>query len=123
MRAGMSLRDRLVEGGKKIASSGVVLRLISNDRVMAVATGVMDARSRFSAARAPMAEALSILLKGNALPNIDPALEGDTEATGAPRRDAPHTEPVGQAGQNGVATNGKAHATTPPPAAGAGVVA
>ncbi len=72
----MSLRDRLMERGKQIASSGVVLRLISNDRVMAVATGVMDARGRLSAARAPMAEALSILLKGHALPNIDPALEG-----------------------------------------------
>ena len=35
----MSLRDRLVERGKQIASSGVVVRLISNDRVMAIATG------------------------------------------------------------------------------------
>jgi 8-amino-7-oxononanoate synthase len=81
----MTFRERLVAQGKKLASSGVVLRLISNDRVMAVATGVMDARTRLDAARAPMAEALSILLKGNALPNIDPALEGDTEATGVPR--------------------------------------
>jgi 8-amino-7-oxononanoate synthase len=99
----MSLRDRLVERGKRIAQSGVVLRLISNDRVMAVATGVMDARSRLDAARAPMAEALSILLKGHALSTIDPALEGETEATGA-ARPALH-EPA-----NGAARNGKAHA-------------
>ena len=100
--------------GKKIASSGVVLRLISNDRVMALATGVMDARGRFSAARAPMAEALSIILKGHALPNIDPALEGETEATGERRREpTPAAHPAaahnGHNGHNGVAANGKAH--------------
>lgn len=107
-----------MEGGKKIASSGVVLRLISNDRVMAVATGVMDARTRLSAAKAPMAEALSILLKGNALPTIDPALEGETEATGRPETAhrsngaaAPTpAQPVAHAGQNGAAVNGKGHA-------------
>src|SRR5262249_9313703 len=53
-------------------------------------------------ARAPFAEALGILLKGHALPTIDPALEGGTEATGAP--------------QNGVAVNGKAHVAAPAPA-------
>ncbi len=97
----MSLRDRLVERGKQIASSGVVLRLISNDRVMAVATGVMDAKNRFSAARGPASEALTILLKGHALPTIDPALEGEPDATGAPaaRRES-----------NGAAVNGQAHA-------------
>lgn len=79
----MSLRDRLVERGKQLASSGVVVRLISNDTVMRVATGVMDARSRLDAVRAPLSEAFSILLDGHALPNIDPALEGETEATGA----------------------------------------
>ncbi len=111
----MSLRDRLVERGKRIASSGVVVRLISNDRVMAVATGVMDARGRLAAARAPMAEALSILLKGHALPNIDPALEGDTEATGqrwgqGPQTPGRATRPAAkQNGHNGAA-NGSAHA-------------
>src|SRR5215468_3514480 len=114
----MSLRDRLVERGKKLASSGVVLRLVSNDRVMALATGVMDARSRLDAARAPFAEALGIVLKGHALPTIDPALEGETEATGAPRRERGSAggEP---AAQNGAAVNGKAHAPAAAPAAGA----
>jgi len=114
----MSLRDRLVERGKKIASSGVVLRLISNDRVMAVATGVMDARQRFAAARAPAAEALTILLKGHALPTIDPALEGEPDATGVPavKRET-----------NGAGVNGKAHANgreaTPHGGGGNGVAA
>jgi 8-amino-7-oxononanoate synthase len=106
----MSLKDRLVEGGKRIASSGVVLRLISNDRVMAVATGVMDARTRFSAAKAPMAEALSILLKGHALPTIDPALEGEPDATGTPAPKAKtngvatHAAPAGN-GMNGASAH------------------
>ncbi len=112
----MSLRDRLLERGKKIASSGVVLRLISNDRVMAVATGVMDARSRLEAARAPMAEAVSILLKGHALPTIDPALEGDTEATGHATRGAPGHEGA----VNGAAHNGKPHGAAHTPLAAAG---
>ena len=105
----MSLRDRLVERGKQIARSGVVVRLISNDRVMAVATGIMDARSRIDAAKAPMSEALSILLKGHALPNLDPALEGETEANGVTRQAPPGAPAHG--GGNGVALNGKAHLT------------
>jgi 8-amino-7-oxononanoate synthase len=78
----MGMKDRLVEQGKKLASSGVVMRLISNDGVMKVATGVMDARTRLRAAADHASEAWSILLNGHALPTIDPALEGDTEAKG-----------------------------------------
>ena len=78
----MSMKDRLVEQGKKLASSGPVVRLISNDGVMRVATGVMDARTRFSAAAEHASEAWNILVNGHAMPNIDPALEGDTEAKG-----------------------------------------
>jgi 8-amino-7-oxononanoate synthase len=78
----MSMKDRLVEQGKKLASSGPVVRLISNDGVMRVATGVMDARSRLSAAAEHASEAWNILINGHALPNIDPALEGETEAKG-----------------------------------------
>src|SRR5580704_1723959 len=81
----MTFRDRVVEQGKKIASSGVVLRLVSNDRVMRVATSVMDAKARLGAVRAPLAEAVSILVNGHALPNLDPALDGEPDATGAPR--------------------------------------
>jgi 8-amino-7-oxononanoate synthase len=108
----MSLRDRLLERGKKIASSGVVLRLISNDRVMAVATGVMDARGRLEAARAPMAEALTILLKGHALPTIDPALEGETEAMGHAPKPAGGHGGHEERGLNGSSLNGKSHAAS-----------
>jgi len=75
----MGLRNRLVEQGKKLASSSAVVRLISNDRVMKVATGFMDAGSRFDAAKEKAAEALSILVNGHVLPTIDPAIEGTGE--------------------------------------------
>ncbi|MFT3769025.1 MAG: aminotransferase class I/II-fold pyridoxal phosphate-dependent enzyme [Minicystis sp.] len=112
----MSLRDRLVERGKKLASTGAVLRLVSNDTVMRLATGVMDARARLEAARAPMNEAFSILINGHALPTIDPALEGEPDTTGVPAaRNGAVTRPAAEAhatnGANGA--NGKAHA---PPA-------
>jgi 8-amino-7-oxononanoate synthase len=112
----MSVREKLVEQGKKIASSGVVVRLISNDRVMAVATGFMDARSRIQAARGPLADAISILLKGHALPTIDPALEGDTEATGVPR--AKHV--VNGAGANGHAVVSPSPSASASPSASSG---
>lgn len=75
----MSLMNRLVEQSKKLASSETVVRLLSNDGVMKVATGLMDARSRLEAATEKASEALDILLHGHALPNIDPALDGDDD--------------------------------------------
>jgi 8-amino-7-oxononanoate synthase len=77
----MGVRDLLVDQGKKLASSSFVLRLISNDRVMKVATGVVDARSRLRAAAEKVAEARTILIEGHALPTIDPALDGEPEVT------------------------------------------
>jgi 8-amino-7-oxononanoate synthase len=108
----MTIRDRLVEQGKKIASSGVVMRLVSNDTVMRVATSVMDARTRIGAARGPLAEAVSILVNGHALPTIDPALEGEADATGKPRANgAAAPAPV----------NGAARPAAPAQANGAGL--
>jgi len=80
----MGVRDLLVDQGKKLASSSFVIRLISNDRVMKVATGVMDARSRFRAAAEKVAEAGTILVEGHGMPNIDPALDGEPEVTARP---------------------------------------
>jgi 8-amino-7-oxononanoate synthase len=70
----MSLRDRLTEGAKKMVASGPVLRFLSDDRVMRVTTGVMDARTRIETARGLAKEALLILRDGQAMPSIDPAL-------------------------------------------------
>ncbi len=79
----MSIKDRLVEQGKKLTTSGPFVRLVSNDSFMRVATGVMDAKNRLHAAAEHASEAWSILLNGHALPTIDPALEGEPDATGA----------------------------------------
>jgi 8-amino-7-oxononanoate synthase len=85
----MGVRDILVDQGKKLVSSPFVLRLMSNDRVMKVATGVMDARTRLRAAADKVAEAGSILLEGHALPTIDPALDGEPEIIAKPNGHAP----------------------------------
>ena len=78
----MGIKDRLVEQGKKITTSGTFVRLVSNDRVMRVATGIMDARGRLREAGEHASQAWSILLNGHALPTIDPALEGEPDVTG-----------------------------------------
>ncbi|WP_272459835.1 aminotransferase class I/II-fold pyridoxal phosphate-dependent enzyme [Polyangium jinanense] len=106
----MSVIDRL---GKKLSSSSAVMRLISNDRVMQVATGLMDARGRLEAAAERASEAWSILLNGHALPTIDPALDGGDDVVGAAGKSpAPAAKPA-EAKENGAATNGAAaHATT-----------
>src|SRR5215470_2228879 len=93
----MGIKERLAEQGKKITSSGAFVRLVGNDKVMRVATGVMDARSRVRAASERLNEAWSILLNGHELPTIDPALEGEADVTGKKT--------------NGHATNGASHST------------
>jgi 8-amino-7-oxononanoate synthase len=64
----MSLLERL-------GSSGLVLRLLSDDRVMKVTNGVMDAKNRLGAASELATQALVVLRDGHALPSIDPALD------------------------------------------------
>ncbi len=99
----MSIRDRLIERGKKAAASPRLTRMLTDDRVMRVAEGVLDAPSRLRAARRKAAEAWDVLVHGVALPNIDPALDDDPSdrveaapaaaSTGAAAR-APRATPV-----------------------------
>src|SRR4051794_30206218 len=99
----MSMKDRVVDQAKKLASSGVVVRAVSNDRVMRLATGGMDAENRLSAAAGRGGEAWDILVNGHALPNIDPSLdEGATVYAAPSRRSGPRNGASGE-----VATNGK----------------
>lgn len=104
----MGMRDRLVEQAKKLASSGIALRAVSNDRVMRIANGVMDARGRLRAAGERVAEAWDIVRNGYALPNIDPALDGGHvhEANGATKRGAANGAAAGHAAANGAARTG-----------------
>jgi 8-amino-7-oxononanoate synthase len=61
---------------ERIGSSSLVMRLLSDDRVMRVTNGVLDAKNRVSAAKDLATQALVVLRDGHALPTIDPALEG-----------------------------------------------
>ncbi|MGK4005679.1 aminotransferase class I/II-fold pyridoxal phosphate-dependent enzyme [Sorangium sp. So ce1036] len=104
----MSMKDRLVDQAKKLASSSTVVRVVSNDRVMRLATGVMDAKNRLRAARERAAEAWDILLNGHALPNIDPALDDEAGVHGA----APARAAAPRAAANGGALSTVEEATT-----------
>ncbi len=78
----MGVKDKIVTGGKKLAQRPSVMRLVSDDRVLKAAQGVMDARNRMKAA-------WKMLVNGHELPNIDPALDeavGENEAPAAPKR-------------------------------------
>ena len=78
----MSLKDILAEQGAKVVEKGQklvsekvlenpdVMRWVTDDRVMKVAEGLMDAPERLKAAA-------KILKEGYGLPNVDPALDED----------------------------------------------
>ncbi|WP_437784877.1 aminotransferase class I/II-fold pyridoxal phosphate-dependent enzyme [Sorangium sp. So ce1097] len=115
----MSMKDRLVDQAKKLASSSTVVRVVSNDRVMRLATGVMDAKNRLRAARERAAEAWDILLNGHALPNIDPALDDEAGVHGATPARAASPRPA--AGGAGLSVVEEAVSAKAPPAARAHV--
>lgn len=74
----MGFRDLIVDRSKKLVTTPSMLRLLSDDRVMKAAEGVLDARGRVSAA-------WRVLLEGHALPNVDPALDELPEDAAAPK--------------------------------------
>ncbi len=69
------------------------MRLISNDRVMKLTSGVLEARERFGEAAGYWREGMKVLVNGHALPNIDPSLDSDEAlgATSAPEAAPPKT--------------------------------
>jgi 8-amino-7-oxononanoate synthase len=117
----MAIRDRLVDQAKRIASSGAFLRLVSNDRVMKIATGVMDARGRVNAA-------WDILVNGHGLPNIDPSLDDEAgvhvrpaekgNGAAAARRDPGAAPAAAGASPPAAATPVPANGAAPAPAGG-----
>src|SRR5215471_14613659 len=101
----MGWKDRIVERGKQLAMTPGVLRVLSDDRVMRAAEGVMDARTRMRAAAQKAGEAWQLLTHGHALPAIDPSLADDRDL-GARRV---RIEPGDDEGKNGK-SNGESHA-------------
>ncbi len=73
----MGLRQTLLANGKRLLLRPSVMRLATDDRVMRVAEGVMDARHRLRAA-------WEVLVSGRELPNIDPALLEEDAPAPAP---------------------------------------
>jgi 8-amino-7-oxononanoate synthase len=102
----MSFKDLLVERSKRIAGSPRMMRLLTDDRVMKAAEGVMDARTRMRAAAGKAGEAWHVLLNGHGLPSIDPSVDD-----GADEAEAPRTQANGHA-----KTNGHAAPRSPAPA-------
>jgi 8-amino-7-oxononanoate synthase len=72
MSESKNLRDRLT-------GSPALLRLISNDRFMRVASGVLEARQRFGEAAGFWREGIKVLVNGHEMPTIDPSLHTDDE--------------------------------------------
>ncbi|MFO0619318.1 MAG: aminotransferase class I/II-fold pyridoxal phosphate-dependent enzyme [Polyangiaceae bacterium] len=105
----MSLRDRLSERAKKVATSGPVLRFLSDDRVMRLTTGVMDARTRLETARGLAKEALLVLRDGQGMPSIDPALAYSDDDIKVAKNGATNGH---AAKTNGHAANGATHTVT-----------
>jgi len=94
----MGLRSRIVDRGKQLVQSPVVMRWVSDDRVMKAAEGVLDARTRVKLA-------WNMLKNGHALPHVDPALDDSLgETVDSSSRPAPSRNGLLQNGlsQNGV---------------------
>src|SRR5690349_7470482 len=105
----MGLKNRLVERGKQLAMTPRVLRVLSDDRVMRAAEGVMDARSRMRAAAHKAGEAWHLLTQGHTLPSIDPSIVDDVDLPDSRVKIEPIDNGAGANGHaRGETTNGKA---------------
>ncbi len=65
----MSLKQRMVEQGRKALNKPALMKWVTDDRVLKAAEGVLDARVRVK-------DAWHVLVNGHGLPNVDPALDG-----------------------------------------------
>lgn len=82
----MDWKKKIVEQGSKVLENPEIMRWLTDDRVMKVAEGLMDAPERIKAAA-------MILRDGYQLPNVDPALDEDR-----PVRRSPSNEDSGSSG-------------------------
>src|SRR6476659_2900865 len=106
----MGLRSRIIDRGKQLVQSPIVMRWVSDDRVMKAAEGVLDAKARVRLA-------WHMLKNGHALPPVDPALGETVEHTssnGSARvaADRLHHQVNGRNGSGSLAANGSSEAHT-----------
>jgi 8-amino-7-oxononanoate synthase len=96
----MSLVDRIATESRKIVLNPYVLRLATDDRVKRAAEGVFDARNRVRAA-------LKVLVTGETLPHVDPALDdsiGQSEESFSRERTPKSRAEAATASQSNAAT-------------------
>ncbi len=91
----MDWKNKILEKGTQLLENPEIMRWVTDDRVMRVAEGLMDAPERIRAA-------VKILKDGYQLPNVDPALD----------EDQPHKS--GARANNGASTNGSAERVVAP---------
>ncbi len=83
----MDWKKRIVDRGSKVLENPEIMRWLTDDRVMKVAEGLMDAPERLKAAA-------KILRDGYELPNVDPALDDDPPVrSGTPTNGSAATGP------------------------------
>mgnify|MGYP001604941254 FL=1 len=94
----MSWKSKLLEQGSKVLTNPTVMRLATDDRVMRVAEGLMDAPIRLQGA-------WKILRDGYELPNVDPALDEDRTAPSKPNgaKNGAHAAPQSTASNGSAA--------------------
>ena len=82
----MSLKDVVKSRGKRVVESGPVMRVMTDERVVALAEAFLDAPGRMRAAAAKASEAWHVLLHGYELPEMDPSMTLDREIPHAKAR-------------------------------------
>jgi 8-amino-7-oxononanoate synthase len=92
----MGLTKRILDQGKRIVLTPQVMRWASDDRVMKAAEGIMDARSRVTAA-------WKVLKNGHELPAVDPALD---DSIGVSESSLSHTTKSATNGASPRSSNG-----------------
>ncbi|MEM9696689.1 MAG: hypothetical protein AAGA56_29380, partial [Myxococcota bacterium] len=102
----MGMVKSLLSRGKTLANSPAVVRVVSNDRVMKMATGVIEARQRLDEASGLWREGLRVLMAGQELPNIDPALDSDEHLGAVSVESATNGSVASRHPTNGHAVNG-----------------
>ncbi len=96
----MSLKQRMVERSRKALSRPMIMRWVTDDRVLKAAEGVMDARMR-------VRDAWHVLKNGHQLPNVDPALNDYEGNTAAPQPGNGRSARAASNGHRASRANGK----------------
>ncbi len=71
------MKEQLSKQVKKVTSSKLFLKIVSNDRFGKMATFALEAPSRLKSAKDYAFQALDVIVNGSTIPSLDPAVTGD----------------------------------------------